>query len=420
MAAGVVAPKATITAVVAYALSSIALACSLLYVPYGAIHPLTLLISSFLPLIFLVPYVRFLLQSATYKQRLLALALNGSAGFWVAGYVWARPDWPPPPELEFRVAITGSVVAASIFVLATLALLFRHRTAFIAGTAAALVIWPCLLQALLSSQLVGILGLEHLGGMLAFLGFALAVATLFLRPGFAYCTGFLASALALPYMIGRELSYPYYGNSWVTLNLPADRFSEPVLTYARLSILSVVLVSISTMLSLLRLCPDNWTLRNRPVRSRTWPAFALSIFVVAAWFAHSVTPYRVPTEHGGVTPEISVIHIEKRGLHLTETRVSVMRDGRLYLSDDIRKPLRYESEGEMFEGHLSSWDKSQHILDFVRSVEFKALKGSSKRELPRNWNSDTWYVYGERVPFVAFSSASNTAPPRNSLTGSMT
>ena len=272
--------------------------------------------------------------------------------------------------------------------------------------------WLCLLQGSLEGRHVGGFGLAHLAGLIALLGFAIAATTLVITPRFAYGTGLLASCLAIPYLIVREMSYSYYGNSWVVFNLPADRLYSPELTYAKLSILSAVLIAISGALSLLRLTPDAWKLRGRSIRSRSWPVFAFSALVVAVWFAHSVTPYRVPTEYGGGSPEIAIVRFEKRGLRSTETRVSVTRDGRLYTSYDIRDPLRYQSQGELFVGSLPSWEKAQHILAFVRSAEFRAQAGLSRSDLPHRWNSDTWYVQGERVPFVIFSSAKNTAPPK--------
>lgn len=398
----------SLTAVV-YALSSVALACALYYVPYEDRHPVALLVL-FSPLVFLIPYVRFLLQSATTKQKVTAVVLNGICGGGVAAYVGTRPLWPPPPEPPFEILVALLVIVAAVLVLAAIVFFSRHKAAYIVATTATLLLWPCLLLDSLAARNLGLYGLASLACVPAILGFAIAADTVFLRPIFGYRAGLTAAIFAWPYIVLREMSYPYRGNSWTVFNLPGDRYDAPELVYAKISIFLGVFVIVSTITSLLRLCPASWTLRGIPIRSRTWLAFALSFLVVAAWFAHSVTPYRVPTEAGGLSPEITVVRLVKRGLHLTETRVSVMRDGRFYISCDIREPMRYQSDGELFVGFVAR-EKSQQILDFVRVPEFKT-SGSSPRNLPRRWNFDTWYVAGERVPFVVFSTATNTAPPK--------
>jgi hypothetical protein len=120
----------------------------------------------------------------------------------------------------------------------------------------------------------------------------------------------------------------------------------------------------------------------------------------------------MPTEHGGISAEITVVHFVKHGSSSKETSVSVIRDGRLYISNDIRKTLRYDSDGEMFQAVVPSWEKVRPILEFVRSAEFKAQGASSRSNLPQRWSSDSWYVYGERVPFRIFSSANHSVPPK--------
>jgi hypothetical protein len=66
----------------------------------------------------------------------------------------------------------------------------------------------------------------------------------------------------------------------------------------------------------------------------------------------------------------------------------------------------------MSEGAVQSWEKVQPILELLRSADFKSQGGSSIRDLPRQWASETWYVYGERIPLKIFSSVNDTAPPK--------
>lgn len=125
---------------------------------------------------------------------------------------------------------------------------------------------------------------------------------------------------------------------------------------------------------------------------------------------------RVPRERGGISSEITIVHLERKGLRPTEARVSVTRDGRL-CTTDIRNPLHYESEGEIHISSLPFWDRASEIVAFVRSADFKALAGSSRRELPRCWHSDNWYVCGERVPQQHSALPQTPSRRENSLTG---
>jgi hypothetical protein len=252
-------------------------------------------------------------------------------------------------------------------------------------------------------------GVARFAGIVSILAFAMAAAATAVKPVFGYWLGLLSSSLAWPYLVLRENSYPYRGNSWIIFNLPPDPREFGLLSSAALQILACVLATVATLVSLIRLFPSSWMVRGIPIRSRIWPVLVLTFASIATWFAFSVTPYRVPTEHGGVSAEIYVVHFEKNGLHSRETTVAVMRDGKLYVCSDVRKPLRYTSNGECSWGTIQ-FERWQPILDFVRSSKFQAL-GISLKEVKPGWSSDTWYVRGERIRGVAFSTRNSTAPP---------
>jgi hypothetical protein len=392
-----------------YALSGFVLACARYYLPYEQRSPVAQLIL-FSPLLFLVPFARLLLLAATKRQKLWAVLLNGVFCISVAGYVANRPFWPPT-EIPFETVVILAVTVPAAFMVAVIAIFIRHKSAYSAGLVASLLIWPCLLLNSLTQRSVGPYGLASLGAIVAVLGFVIAAFVLFVTPNIGYGLGLVSAALAWPYLVIREMSYPYYGNSWTMFNVPVDpTHGTPELTYAKLTILSVAIVVASTFSSLLRLWPPSWEARAGSIRSRHWPIFAGSFVVMAAWFVHSVTPYRVPTEHHGVSAEISVVHFERRGLHLRETRVAVFRDGKLFVCSDIREPLRYRSNGECSSGAVPL-DRWGPIVDLVRSSKFQTL-GSSRRQIPRGWDSDTWYVHGHNAHLVAFNSAENVTPPK--------
>ena len=393
-----------------YTLSAASLACAFFfYTPYGE-NNLFGLAASLLPLIFLIPYVIFLARSATTSQRAIAATANCICAIALTRYIYTQPFWPPPPIPSFAFIVGGIVVTLSAFALATIALFSGNRNAYALGTVATILIWPCLFAEFSASRSFGAFGVARFAGVLAILGFGVAAALTLAKPALGYWIGLLSAGLAWPYLAFRELSYIYNGNSWLVFNLPFGPRESPVLHMAELQILACALATLSTFISLMRLCPSRWVVRRRTIQSRTWPALVLCLLLIVVWFAHSVMPYRVPTEHGGIYPEIGVVHFEKTGLRSSETTVAVMRDGRFYRCSNVREPLRYKSEGECSSGH-TSLQKWQSVADLARSTNFQTL-GTPVKYVSLRWNTDTWYVYGYNFRSVAFSTANKTTPPK--------
>ncbi len=308
-----------------YILSSVSLACAFYYLPYGN-HNLLGLVIQFVPLVFLIPYTILLVRSASTRQRIAVAVLNGAGAIAVVEYIRTQPFWPPPPEPAFMVIAAGAVMVLSAFAVAAIALVSRHRSSYLVGTVATLLIWPCLWVEFSTPREFGHYGVARLAGVLAVLGFAVAPVAIQVRPVVGYWAGLLSSCLAWPYLVLREDSYPYRGNSWIIFDLPVDPHEFGLLVSAALQILACTLTAAATIVSLIRLFPSSWIVRRIPIRSRTWPVFMLTFVSIATWFAFSVTPYRTPSEHG-VAAEINIVHFEKKGLHSRETTVAVMRDG---------------------------------------------------------------------------------------------
>jgi hypothetical protein len=120
-------------------------------------------------------------------------------------------------------------------------------------------------------------------------------------------------------------------NSWIAFNFP-DGYphSFPDVFLAKLKILFAATVVVSTACCATRLLPPGWLLRGLPIRERTWPAFAVCFLAIATWYAASASPYRVPLIVDGIWPELTVLHVEKRGIQFHETTISVVQDGKLY------------------------------------------------------------------------------------------
>ena len=124
--------------------------------------------------------------------------------------------------------------------------------------------------------------------------FLYACVMVFLRSRSGYVLGLLSGLIVLPWFVGTELAF--CEGSWIFLNcgdcgMPGDRNYVPFL---ELRFLSVALVAVAMACSSLRLVPARWLLRNSPLCQRTWPSFVAAFLVMALWFVHSATPYRVP------------------------------------------------------------------------------------------------------------------------------
>lgn len=370
------------------------------------------LLAGMFPLIFILPYVRLLLDpSLEQTSKIWAALINGAGLALVLGYFlfWRNPYTPSRDESYWSDAVI--VIIPASFIIASLALYARHRLSFAAGTIAAFFAWPYVAGLAYSSS-----GFPHFGDPRStlqyvaafFAAFILAIATLvvLLRPRLGYALGLAAAFLAWPYFVQREHSYPYHGNSWLAFNVPAFFFE--IARYAELTILAVVPLIAVSALSLWRFLPSSWELRGRSVRDRTWPALALSFLAVATWFAMSVTPYRVPTEYSG-RAEISILHVEKHGLYLKQTAVGFDRDGRIYVRRDVRRPLRYRSEGSSYVTFRSD-ETFPRIFSTAWSPAFRSL-GTARKVPPKAWNSDTWYIYGVGRDVLIYGDADGTQPP---------
>jgi hypothetical protein len=161
--------------------------------------------------------------------------------------------------------------------------------------------------------------------------------------------------------------------------------------------------------SLVRLYPVRWTIKTAFLRDRIWPVLAASFVASAVWFVCSVTPYTVPRYHHGIAADISIVHVEKRGFHFRETTIAAFRDGRADITQEERKPFRYRAQGVMKRVGLNR-EQLLHILNLVRSPEFEALH-TARTASPRQWNSETWYIY-KAGSILIYSSVDKTEPPK--------
>lgn len=229
-------------------------------------------------------------------------------------------------------------------------------------------------------------------------------ACLLWRTRWAHAVALLGSLIAWPnlYRHAFAMTWSWYGNPWLVQNAPAG-YADEMARFGRLLILAVAFVSCATLVSLLRLCPDRWAIRRRPLTERTWPALAVTFVAAATWFVSSARLYYVPI-HGADGYHVRVVRAEKRGFSYREKIVAATRDGALSIADHARGPFEFRSVGTVNVGPLPP-DEFRRIREIARRPEAKEL--CWKHKAPSGWISDTWYVWFEGCRF-SFSQGDDT------------
>jgi hypothetical protein len=198
-------------------------------------------------------------------------------------------------------------------------------------------------------------------------------------------------------------------NTWVLLNASEGREETVFLRYAQLRIICAAILLFVVVTALIRLLPSHWHVRKLPVNRRTWPAFAVTSLVIAWWFAASAFPYRQPVILDAMAPELSVLHVEKNGLHFHETRVSVYRDGRFLMTHNDRRLFRYKFEEEWHEGVLTVAQAMQ-LKTVLVLPDLRRTQNQAPNAL-RVAHGEGWYTEMRRFAMAAFTTENATAPP---------
>jgi hypothetical protein len=241
------------------------------------------------------------------------------------------------------------------------------------------------------------------------LGFIVAAAGIFFRPGFSYQLGTVSGIVGLYWFSRIEFFYFPALNSWITFNLPADnpQFSSDVFL-AKLRILLVVSVVTTTVLCITRLLPGSWAIRKIPVRERTWPALVVCFLVVASWYAVSASPYRIPLIVDGGRADLAVLHVVKEGVQFHETAISASRDGRIYVERNDRRLFRYRFASRVGSGVLPG-SVTARVRELALSTQLRDMHTAPAVAL-RNKNAEGWYVRTE-YNVLAFTTEYGTQPP---------
>ena len=177
---------------------------------------------------------------------------------------------------------------------------------------------------------------------------------------------------------------------------------------------AVALLIVAGLCSLVRLTPLSWTIKSVPIRDRIWPGLAISFLLLVSWYLKSVTPYRSLVHDRGTQPEVMVLHVEKHGLQIQETRVAIYRDGRAFVTQDQRHLFQFAFPMTRNEVDLNSPD--DHLLGGVMKSP-PQLRGTtlSTYSPPRSWNVNLWFVSLGTSPGVAEIAQADLPPEITTL-----
>jgi hypothetical protein len=161
---------------------------------------------------------------------------------------------------------------------------------------------------------------------------------------------------------------------------------------AALTILAVSTLVAATAFSALRMTPRAWRIGKLCLRDRAWPGFAVTFLFVVTWYLTAVTPYQIPiSDIHQIRFLVSVLHVQKHGLQLHETRLAFYRDGQFYLAQYDRRLFQYSFQRNLARGVLTE--------DWFRLLNGLAnsppdIRGSdvSSYVLPKTWNADRWFI----------------------------
>lgn len=222
--------------------------------------------------------------------------------------------------------------------------------------------------------------------------------------------GLISGLGALYWFYGVEFRYPFPAlNTWVAFNLPdaaPDSYDEILI--AKMKIGFAVTTLAASTISAIGLLPLRWTIRNRRIRDRRWPAVAVPVFAVFLWYVRSVTPYRIPVIVDGVPAELTLLHVEKHGNQFHETSISVFRDRRVYLAKNNRRLFEYRFPVHSGSTVLQDDTTREAAIAFAGEL----ANAVTAPALPlRSTNAEGWYARTLGQHVLAFTTENKTAPP---------
>ncbi|MBZ5687748.1 MAG: hypothetical protein LAP86_22265 [Acidobacteriia bacterium] len=229
------------------------------------------------------------------------------------------------------------------------------------------------------------------------------------KPRIGLVLAAIGSALAIFWVFGTETRD--YRNSWIALNASWNDPDVPgYIGYSLLRIVSSA-VSLTTLIwAGTRLLPSSWQIGGRPANQRIWPAIAISLTSILAWFILFVSPYRQPIIVDAAVPDLGILHVQKDGLTFHETRVTIYHDSRFFVVRNNRKLFRYSFTERACEGLLD--DRLREQLKTVMGLpELKRTQDKSPRALMSR-AAEGWYTETGTYAITAFTTENGVSPPK--------
>lgn len=375
---------------------------------------------SAIPLLFVFAYPRFLFaNSSTQKDRLRFAAVFNALGAAATTFFFPRlalPFWENPLRNDDSMALLlVPLIGLPLFLIAALFLLLKNRSSL--ATLASVMFWPYWFAFALASldRWFQESPVHTAFYFLCFLSpalFAFAAGAVSYRPVLAHRAALLG-LVGLPW-IHRSLRDSGLGNVWLMFNLSGREIGMYPPLYAELTISAVALIALAIATAGLRLLPSRWQFRRMPLCERTWPAFAISLVVLAIWFSQSVMPYRIPgAVDGSQWPILQILYVEKRGLQFHETCVSVYgRPGQplsVGFTGNNRRLFQYRFQETGASGQMPN-SVAERVWALVHSWDRAKEKQDTIKPL-RTWNVDGWYLSAEGV-LKAYTTDQGATPPQ--------
>jgi hypothetical protein len=238
----------------------------------------------------------------------------------------------------------------------------------------------------------------------------IASVIIFRRPRISYWLGLISGLGVLYWFRGIEFGYSFPAlNTWVAFNLPdtADYFRVMLMAKLRIA-LAIAALAVATV-SATRLLPSHWTMRKLPVRDQLWPSLAICVLAAVFWYVFSVSPYRIPWIVDAVSPKLTLLHVEKNGGQFNETGISILDDGRVYLSHNDRRLFHYRFPVRIGSTILSQ-DTTTRKAAFALAQELANADTAPAVPL-RSENAEGWYVRTQHRHVLAFTTENGSAPP---------
>jgi hypothetical protein len=228
------------------------------------------------------------------------------------------------------------------------------------------------------------------------------------RPRFVWITTLIGAGFPLLWI--RQAESRVFGNSWIALNASDQMGGAPFRGYAELRIGCATVLVLTLVWGSMRLFLPRWEIPGIRLKSTAWPSLVLTIVVIGWWFAASAFPYRQPAIVDAVTPELSLLYVQKNGFAFHETGLRLYRDGRFWTTHDDRFLCRYRFEEVAREGFLTEELRTQlktiEALPDLRHTEDRAPAPL------RSFQGEAWYAEKGRAPITAFTPENKIpAPP---------